>query len=148
MALTNPFSAIRNAKDLAGKQFNAFAWYQSRVKELGSDARSATKLMETVPGRQFRNVMEVGSMYLFSYDAKHKATLPYWDRFPLVLPFVWDGKDFKGFNLHYIPYGPRFKLLQQLMKIQDDKFLTARTKLQYSYGMLKGSSKFEILKPC
>ncbi len=37
-----------------------------------------------------------GVMNLFGYDPKHKATLPYYDRFPLILPldpakggFIW-----------------------------------------------------------
>ena len=29
----------------------------------------------------------IGSMYSFYYDPKHKKTLPYYDRFPLVFPF-------------------------------------------------------------
>lgn len=146
--IPNPFTKVRNAKDLAAKQYNSFAWYQSKIKELGDIGKSANKIMNSTPNKQFFNTVEVGSLYLFNYDAKHKDTLPYWDRFPLILPFVVNNTDFKGFNLHYIPYGPRFKLMQQLMKVHDDKFLNARTKLQYSYGMLKESSKFEIMKPC
>ena len=37
----------------------------------------------------------VGQMYMYYYDAKHKATLPYFDRFPLVFPF----KKVKGWVL-------------------------------------------------
>lgn len=144
----NPFTKVRNAKDLAAKQYNAFSWFQSRVKELGDVAKSANRVMNATPGKQFFNTLEVGSLFLFNYDAKHKDTLPYWDRFPLILPFTVKHEHMIGFNLHYLPYAPRFKLMQQLMKVKEDKFLTARTKLQYSYGMLKESSKYEILKPC
>lgn len=146
--IINPFTKIRNSKDLAGKTYNSFAWYQSKVKELGDVTKSATKLMGATPNKQFFNSVDIGSMYLFKYDPKHKLTLPYYDIFPLILPFAVDNTDFKGFNLHYLPYGARFKLLQQLMKVKEDKFLTARTKLQYSYGMLKESAKFDIMKPC
>lgn len=146
--ITNPFIKIRNAKDIAGKQYNSFSWYQSKIKQLGGVAKDPTKLMMETPSRQFYNTVEVGNMYLFKYDAKHKETLPYWDMFPLIIPFVNNGTDMKGFNLHYLPYGPRFKILNELNKIKEDKFLTAKSKLQYSYQLLKTSSKFEILQPC
>lgn len=146
--VTNPFTLIRNAKDLAGKEYNAFAWFQSRVKELGSVGRTPERLMAEVPGRQFVNKLEVGHMYLFGYDAKHKDTLPYWDKYPLILPFSWEGKHFKGFNLHYLPYGARFKLLQRLMDVHANTRLQARDKMKYSYGILKASAEFELLKPC
>jgi len=31
--------------------------------------------------------VEPGGMYMFLYDPKTKAKLPYFDRFPLIFPF-------------------------------------------------------------
>ena len=47
-------------------------------------------------------------MNMFFYDAKFKKTLPYWDRFPLVIPlYDWSfdynpRKEFMGINFHYL----------------------------------------------
>jgi hypothetical protein len=42
----------------------------------------------------------VGSMYMYYYDPKHKQTLPYYDRFPLVFPYRKVPGGFMGINLH------------------------------------------------
>ena len=34
-----------------------------------------------------RTQLKVGQMFLFKYDPKHKDTLPYHDKFPLIFPF-------------------------------------------------------------
>lgn len=43
---------------------------------------------------------EVGGMFLFGYDPKHKKTLPYYDRFPLVIPVDEAEGGFVGLNMH------------------------------------------------
>ena len=54
--------------------------------------RSNARLIKTTPQAwqrnidEFRDKFELGKMYMFFYDAKHKKTLPYWDRFPVMIP--------------------------------------------------------------
>ena len=56
-------------------------WFRTRVasiktvnrKELQADARQRARPI-------------FGDMYMMMYDPKHKRTLPYYDRFPLVIP--------------------------------------------------------------
>ena len=48
-----------------------------------------------------------GKLYAYMYDAKHKDTLPFWDKFPLIV-YLGLGKQgtttlMYGLNLHYIP---------------------------------------------
>ena len=45
-------------------------------------------------------VVEPGSMYLFKYDAKYKAKLPYWDAMPLIFPFKKTSNGFVDGSLH------------------------------------------------
>jgi hypothetical protein len=89
-----------------------------------------------------------GKMYMFTYDAKHKETLPYWDRFPLVLPFRKTQDGFYGINLHYLPYQLRAKLLDKLMIFANNQKMDATTKLKYSWEMVDGAAKFAPIKPC
>ena len=62
-----------------------------------------------------------GRLYTFIYDAKYKDTLPYWDRFPLII-FLGSGKSkagnvvFYGLNLHYAPPRARQEFLEELLK--------------------------------
>ena len=50
-----------------------------------------------------RSTVRVGQMFLFAYDAKHKDTLPYYDRYPLIFPFKKVNDGFLGINMHYLP---------------------------------------------
>lgn len=58
---------------------------------------------------QYRAVW--GKVYSFMYVAKFAKTLPYYDRYPMVLIIKRDTKKktFDGFNLHYI--SPQFRTL-------------------------------------
>lgn len=85
-----------------------------------------------------------GEMYFYSYDAKTKEELPYWDFFPLVLPFALNkAKDgsltFYGVNLHYLP--PRHRVL-----ILDVLAETRRGKLKVdisTFNTIVRSSEFK-----
>ena len=145
--IINPFGQIRNAKDLAGKAYNAFSWYQSQVKDLGGDSVDPRNIL-AAKDQKFVTRLSPGSMYLYNYDPKFKETLPYYDTFPLVLPFGTFKGGFIGLNLHYLPYGARFKLLEKLMEFSTDEKLTANTKLAFSYQLLNASAKFNEFKPC
>lgn len=111
----------------------SYRWFQSQVKQLGSKVNQ-NNLMQN--SRQMRNNILPGDMYLFYYDPKHKETLPYYDTFPLVLPFrrVQDG--FYGINLHYMPYLMRFKLLKALSENATDTNYNQNTKIRISWRIL------------
>jgi hypothetical protein len=59
-------------------------------------------------------------LYMYSYDAKHKARLPIWDRFPVILYLGPIPNGFEGINIHYIPQEARMILLNQIMDILDN----------------------------
>lgn len=141
MATTNPFLNVR-AK--AGGQDKSLSWYQTQVRALAR--LSPNKLLANTPDLTTR--IMPGAMYMFFYDAKHQDKLPYWDQFPLVLPFRRVSDGFYGINLHYIPYGARFKLLGYLHDLATDEKITEETRVRVSWQFLDGSSKFEAVKPC
>jgi hypothetical protein len=60
-------------------------------------------------------------MNLFGYDAKHKATLPYYDKFPLIFPIEPAKGGFIGINFHYLPFGARVAFLKQLSQYATDE---------------------------
>lgn len=89
-----------------------------------------------------------GYMYLFGYDPKHKETLPYYDRFPLVFPFSIDSTSMTGINLHYLPHLLRARLMDALYSITSDVHFNEKTKLRMSYQTLLSSSKYKYFEPC
>lgn len=87
-------------------------------------------------------------MYLFAYDPKHKDSLPYYDRFPLVFPFDRNSNGFTGINLHYLPIQLRAKLMDNLYELVSDDNYDANTRLRLSYNILHSLSKVKYFKPC
>jgi len=127
-------------KDLQDNQLKSARWYRNAAS-LIADKATQTKLMREgkVNGRP-----SAGRLNMFLYDAKTKAKLPYWDAFPLVLPVDTFKGGFVGLNFHYLPYGLRFKLLEDLQSYASNGKFDSSTKLQVGYSNLKGQS---IIKP-
>ena len=94
------------------------------------------------------NRIEVGKMYLFSYDPKLKKELPYYDRFPLIFPFKKVPNGFLGINLHYLPYILRAKLMDLLYPKVNDPKLSDAARLKISYNILNAAATNKYIKPC
>lgn len=141
MAENNPFLSVRAN---AGDAERSMQWYRDQVKNL----RDVTprKLLSNAP--ELTTTILPGAMYMFLYDAKYKETLPYWDMFPLVLPFRKVTNGFFGINLHYLPYGTRFKLLGALSSLANDAKLSENTRLRLNWDLLSSATRFAPIKAC
>jgi hypothetical protein len=62
--------------------------------------------------------IDPGKMYFFRYEAKHRATLPYWDAFPLIFPLVGKNDGFIGLNMHYLPPPLRRTFFTELLRFR------------------------------
>lgn len=137
--MASPFEALR--VDAASTR-RSMQWYQQQIKNLqGLQRRTSTAI------RSGDSSIVPGNLYLFRYDPLHKDTLPYYDTMPLVLPFAWAKGGFLGINLHYLPYGLRFKLMGALLELVSDiSDPTSRAKV--SWQILNNSSRFPGVAPC
>ena len=119
-------------------------WYRTKAQKTTVTAESIIQKERT----RYRQTVKPGRMYLFSYDPKHKDTLPYYDRYPLIF-MVDTAKDgFLGINMHYLPHRLRAKLMDELYTLVSNSKYDERTKLKLSYQLLKSISKFRYFKPC
>ena len=141
MTTNNPFEQIRIK---SGDTARSIQWYQNQVKQLGNIRPN--KLMSN--SSELVTKILPGNMYMFLYEAKLKEQLPYYDQFPLVLPFRMVAGGFYGINLHYLPYMARFKLLSVLSDYISDDIMDENTRLLLSWKVLNGSSKLAMIKPC
>ena len=128
-------------------------WYRDQAMGVTRTARNRSQgdrlIRELRSDRERRqdSQFRIGNMYLFAYDPKHKDTLPYYDRFPLIFPINKAKGGFLGINMHYLPPILRAKLIDQLYTILNNKNFDETTKLQASYKILAGASKFKEFKP-
>lgn len=105
------------------------------------------------PKRLFREQKQTtritpGKLYMFYYDPKHKDTLPYYDRLPLVFPYAKTPDGFMGLNMHYLPHFMRIQLMTRLMQFANNKKMDETTRIKYSWNLIQGVSKFRSAEPC
>lgn len=90
----------------------------------------------------------LGSMYMFFYDPKTAADLPFYDTFPLVFPFEKAPGGFLGLNMHYLPPQFRAKLMDGLYEYANNDKYNESTKLAMNYQLMKKASKIPFFEPC
>jgi len=61
-----------------------------------------------------------------------------------VLPFELIRGGFIGLNFHYLPYGLRFKLLEQLQQFATNTKFDQSTQLRVTYNAIR---KIDLVKP-
>ena len=132
------------AGEVPARTDSARAWYRDRARTTRIQPQT---LIKSDRERLTSRVM-IGRMYLFFYDAKHKKTLPYYDRFPLIFPFKRVRGGFLGINLHYLPLRLRAKLMDELYGLTRDNRYDEDTRLKISYNVLNGAAKYKYFKPC
>ena len=118
-------------------------WLNSKVNSLKPTPSSLMADRERLRDKSF-----VGKMYFFFYDPKLKNSLPYYDRFPLVIPIERYSDGFLGLNLHYIHPKQRIILLDKLSDTATNRRFDEKTKLRLSYQYLASASTAFQAMPC
>ena len=102
-------SALSGKKGSKAKQAKkSVAWFKQKVGE-------------SAKGFKKRAVLKPGKMFTFGYDAKFKAILPYWDKFPLIIVLDVYKDGFMGLNFHYLHPVERNRFLTKIMKFATQK---------------------------
>jgi hypothetical protein len=122
---------------------NARNWLRAKVKELTPTSRALMNDRD-----RLKTNSTIGKMYFYFYDPKTKDTLPYYDRFPLVIPIESYPDGFLGLNLHYIHPKQRLILLDKLSETATNDKFDSKTKLRVSYSYLAGASRAFEATPC
>lgn len=125
-----------SASVLANKALTADDWFTDSVQDLTANRP------KTNPNKVFikSSMPQIGGMYLYLYDPKYKATLPFYDMYPLTLPVEMYLDGFLGLNLHYLPPLARIRLLNSLIEFTDENKYNRNKRLSLSYEILKGYS--------
>ena len=101
----------------------SYDWYKKKVQSM------TTPSAKTLISQGKATIRpKYGVMNLFGYDPKHKATLPYYDIFPLIFPLEPARGGFIGLNFHYLPFGARVAFLRSLANTTTDKRFDKKTR--------------------
>lgn len=135
-------------QELAKSGYNAGTrrardWLRAKIGELSPTPATIMRDKQRLKNTQF-----IGGMFFFYYDPKTKDSLPYYDRFPLVIPIERYQDGFLGLNLHYISPRQRIELLDALSDFATNSKYDETTRLRLSWNKLKTVGRTFKAKPC
>jgi hypothetical protein len=128
---------------LNNRSTKAREWLRAKIPTLKPTRQALLSDRERLKGKPL-----IGRMYFYFYDPKTKDKLPYYDRFPLVLPIEQYSDGFLGLNLHYIHPKQRIILLDKLSDLANNSKYDKTTKLRLSYDVLASASRAFEATPC
>lgn len=129
---------IGDILEKSGGKDRSVRWFREQVKQLGA-----------VPSRQLIREGLVtsrptyGVMNFFMYDPKYKDdrnVLPYYDRFPLIMPIEplrEQRGSFMGLNFHYLSIPMRIKLLNVIQEYASDDKYDENTRIRLTWNRIK-----------
>lgn len=127
---------------------NSATWFMQNVRNFAAQKNIGPMKMLGDNTKLQRHNPEIGSMFMFTYSPIHRDTLPFYDKFPLVLPFSYNAEYMTGINLHYMHPKVRLKLLDKLLETVTDDKLSAKTKMRLNWKLLSRVSKFPEVTGC
>lgn len=144
---TSLFDKMRNGMTAMDRTTASKKWFQEKVKSLQGKSINALQMLKD-PHFIRKNQFKPGFMYHFLYDPKFKDTLPYYDRFPLMIAVGPAPGGFYGLNLHYLAPVPRARLLDRLIETTNNDAFDETTKMKINYKILNSLSSMRFFRPC
>jgi hypothetical protein len=129
----------------------SYKWLMQKIGNLRNPSVSSalmTKEKHRYVRPSDRQKFLMGGLYFFVYDPKGKAELPYYDRFPLVIPLKRTPDGFIGLNLHYLPLRYRINFLKKLLPLAIYNDEDEIKRIRITYPILDASSKYKEFRPC
>lgn len=90
--------------------------------------------------------MQQGTMIAYAYDPKWKKKLPYYDKFPLVIPLEVRADRFIGLNLHYVDPMTRLGFVRTLQAMANTVNPVTRARL--GGDIVQTARAYGVYNPC
>lgn len=146
--LEESLKASARSKKTKEKEKESTDWLRGKAKTASKEnTLRRNKRREKLLGDETRVVtsFQSGALYLFTYDAKYKKELPYWDTSPVIFPLEVKGDTILGLNLHYLQPMLRAKLLDAILDLP--RYKTDRQRAKMSYDIVRAFGASDLVKP-
>lgn len=125
---------------------DSMRWLQGKIQELKGRSNIASQISNE--RNRWVTSFQLGGLYFFYYDPKTKTDLPYYDRFPLVIPLEIYPGSFLGLNLHYLPIKYRLSFLDKLLDTAELNKHDEITRVRITYDILNATRMYKEFRPC
>lgn len=139
----------KTAPKFKEKTYQALEWYNRKInKFLGKTAENVVNPQEFEKKVTQPKKITPGLFYIFGYNPLNKNTLPYYDKFPLVLVLKLVPHGFIGLNMHYIDPHSRAIFMDRLYEYESMDRNLGSTKININYNILKDKRSLSYYRPC
>lgn len=130
---------IKEVTNLAEGRELSLAWYRRQVKTIVPQQISPANIIKSLRESDNKRMRPTyGIMNLYYYNPKTEETLPYYDRFPLVIPIQRVKGGFVGINFHYLDLPLRAKLFEKMLPMSKENRILG----------WRAVSKLKQVRPC
>ena len=136
----------RSSAQLQMMSRESLRWLEGKVREIKGRSNIASNVARE--SNRWVNRFQLGGLYFFYYDPKTKSDLPYYDRFPLVIPLEIYPGSFLGLNLHYLPVKYRLAFLDKLLDSAETNKYDEITRVRITYDILNATRRYKEFRPC
>lgn len=129
-----------------GDSQKSYTWYQNQVRQLVGTVYPGPQFQREY-AEQLTNRLLPGRMYLIQYGRPVTIDrLPYYDVFPLILPFNITSEHVTAINFHYLHPMYRISLLEKLsrFKVGDTDI---QTRIRADWKVLSNFARFREVIP-
>lgn len=123
---------------LKRKQKDSLDWFFKEIKKSSSSFSKNAFNPVTDPF--------IGGLFQYIYDPKLKDKLPYWDRFPCVVPIGIYPDGFLGINLHYLRPISRAQMFEFMLRAKKLARGNKGAYMDITYQTLKGSKVDTLMR--
>lgn len=136
----------RSSAQLQVMSRDSLRWLESKIKDIKGRSNIASNLSKE--RNRWVTRFQLGGLYFFYYDPKTKTDLPYYDRFPLVIPLEIYPGSFLGLNLHYLPIKYRLAFLDKLLDTAELNKNDEISRVRVTYDILSATRMYKEFRPC
>jgi hypothetical protein len=119
-------------------------WFRDKASQVSN--MPINSVIESIDSQSY--YPSLGRMMLFRYDPKTADSLPYFDKFPLIIPFKRLNNGFMGINFHYLPLDLRAKLMDGLYDYINNTNFDETTRIRITYELLSSVASLKYFRPC
>lgn len=123
----------------------ALTWFRTKVKDTFGTKDTDPEVF--FDKRNYPNVPIPGNIVTFRYNPIGKATLPYYDMFPLVLIVKLVPGGFLGINFHHLHPMDRAEFMSRLQPYQRT-YSDGTIRINIKYNTMKESNRLLYHKVC
>ena len=128
------------------RSLQSLHWYRQKMQSYFGNRM--VPIGDSDDGAQNITSVDLGQIYAFKYRPKGRKTLPFYDKFPLVLVIKKVPGGFLGLNFHYLHPFDRAVFMDRLYDFEVPDTGRATIRININYPILRDTRRLSFYRAC